>query len=196
MSDPSIRVHADGSWVAVPVDGEKPDAYGPAAVAEFGDTVPEYAREALSHDLAMFAGRAQQNGAIFAAVMLAESFDSILAYTECLPFDPAAVELPSDVDAVLAELATTAVEPPGWREVSRRELPAGPAARIHLLDADRSDAETATSDRPVVESVTHLVPATPAGPGIVLMTSWPALLAADELVAEADRLASTLTVTP
>lgn len=195
MPDLAIGVHADGNWVGVPVDREKPDAYGRAVVAEFGDTVSEHAREALAHDFTMFADRAQQNGAIFAAVMLTESADSIVAYTECMPFDPVAAELPSDVDTVVSELADATIEPPGWREVSRVDLPAGPAARIHVLDADRSDPAAAASDLPVVESVTHLVPATTAGPGIVLMTSWPALLAAGQLVAEADRLASSLTVT-
>lgn len=191
---PSIAVTANGLWVAVPVNGEAPTEYGPAVVAELGEAVPADSREPLAQDLTMFAGRARDSGAIFAAVMLAEGADTVLAYTECQPFDASAADLPADAERLAGALDTAMIEPPGWQRVSTAELPAGPAVRVHVLDAGHRP-EAPEEDLPIVESVTHLVPETTAGPGVALVTTWPALLAADELVAEADRLAATLAVT-
>lgn len=191
---PSIAVTTDGLWVALPVDGETPTEYGPAVVAELGETVPADSREPLAEDLTLFAGRARDSGAIFAAVMLADGADTVLAYTECRPFDAAAADLPADAGLLASALDSATVDPPGWQRVSTAELPAGSAVRVHVLDAGPAE-EAPEDDLPVIESVTHLVPETTAGPGVALVTTWPALLAADELVAEADRLAATLAVT-
>lgn len=189
---PSIAVATDGLWVAVPVNGETPTEYGSAVVAELGESVPADSREPLAQDLTMFAGRARDSGAIFAAVMLAEGAETVIAYTECRPFDATGADLPLDTERLASALDAATVEPPGWQCVSTADLPAGPAVRVHILDAGQGQA--ADDDLPVVESVTHLVPETTAGPGVALVTTWPALLAADELVAEADRLAATLAI--
>lgn len=191
---PSIAVAADGLWVAVPVNGETPSEYGPAVVAELGEAVPADSREPLAQDLTMFAGRARDSGAIFAAVMLADDADTVLAYTECRPFDATAADLPADTQRLADALDATTIEPPGWQRITTADLPAGPAVRVHILDAGHGQDGLAEDLLPVVESVTHLVPETTAGPGVALVTTWPALLAADELVAEADRLAATLAI--
>lgn len=190
----SIAVATEGLWVAVPVNGETPTEYGPAVVAELGEAVPADSREALAQDLTMFAGRARDSGAIFAAVMLADGADTVLAYTECRPFDVTTADLPADTERLASALDAATVDPPGWQRVSTAQLPAGPAVRVHILDAGRGQ-EMPDGDLPVVESVTYLVPQTTAGPGVALVTTWPALLAADELVTEADRLAATLAIT-
>lgn len=191
---PSIAVTTNGQWVAVPVNGEAPTEYGPAVVAELGEAVPADSREPLAQDLTMFAGRARDSGAIFAAVMLADGADTVLAYTECRPFDATAADLPADAELLASALDSAWIDPPGWQRVSTAELPAGAAVRMHVLDAGHAE-EPPEDDLPVIESVTHLVPETTAGTGVALVTTWPALLAADELVAEADRLAATLAVT-
>ncbi|HEX6196026.1 MAG TPA: hypothetical protein VFZ37_08950 [Jiangellaceae bacterium] len=192
MTEPSIAVATNGRWVAIPIDGgETPTEYGPAVVAELGKAVPADSREPLAEDLTLFAGHAHDSGAIFAAVMLAEG--AVLAYTECRPFDVKAADLPADPEQLAGAIDAATIDPPGWRRVSTADLPAGPAVRVHVLDAGRR-GEAPEADLPVVESVTHLVPQTTAGPGVALVTTWPALLAADALVAEADRLAGTLAI--
>ncbi len=195
MTEPSIAVETNGRWVAIPIGGgATPTEYGPAVVAELGKAVPADSREPLAEDLTLFAGHARDSGAIFAAVMLAEGAEAVLAYTECRPFDVKAADLPADPEQLAGALYATTIDPPGWRRVSTADLPAGPAVRVHVLDAGIR-GETPDADLPVVESVTYLVPRTTAGPGVALVTTWPALLAADALVAEADRLAGTLAIT-
>lgn len=189
---PHVTVSADGRWATVPVDGESPEEYGPAVVGELGDTVPDESREALGRDLTMWATRAQQVEAVFAAVLLPDPADCVLAYTECLAFDPGEAGLGSDPDAIAEMIGADRVEPPGWREVSRVDLPAGPAVRVHELDAQ---PDPAGEDAPIVESITHILPVEGTDLGVMLMTSWSALLAAEGLVTEADRLAGSLTVT-
>jgi hypothetical protein len=142
MTDqPTVSVFADGNWVTVPVAGESPEDYGLAVVAELGDDVPEGARELLAAELTGCAARAQGSEAIFASVMLAADLDRVLAYTECTAF--ATTNVPATVEQLIDELSAEPIDPPGWREITRADLPAGPAARVHVLDAEPSDAATA-----------------------------------------------------
>lgn len=192
---PSISVDTGQGWVAIPTGGETPDEYGPAVVGELGDLVPDESRDALALDLTMFASRARQSGAIFAAVLVPDPADCVLAYTECRAIDLAESGLPSDAAAMADLLGADEVDPPGWRHITAVDLPPGPAVRIHALDAEPDEPVGSGADLPVVESVTHILPLGPR-PAVMLTTSWAALLAAGQLVEDADRLASTLTVQP
>lgn len=145
MTEPSIAVATNGRWVAIPIDGgETPTEYGPAVVAELGKAVPADSREPLAEDLTLFAGHAHDSGAIFAAVMLAEG--AVLAYTECRPFDVKAADLPADPEQLAGAIDAATIDPPGWRRVSTADLPAGPAVRVHVLDAG-SPARSRSSGR-------------------------------------------------
>jgi hypothetical protein len=153
-------------------------------VAELGG-VPD--PHALVEQVVGFVDRAERVGALAAAVLPSEALDEVVVYLEIL-LVPSAV-LPADLAALERSVAADGAT---WSETARVDTPAGPAVRLHLIDADPRGTQSLVA----TESVWHLVPTPDASAVAVVASSWTDLTQSELYAEIADLVAATLVLEP
>ncbi|MCA0144612.1 hypothetical protein [Blastococcus sp. LR1] len=176
------RVDVDlpaGPWVQVPVAGDLGQWAERTADELCADREPP---GPLAAELATIAERLQPLDPLACAVLVPETLPQTIVGVLVVH----QVACAEDADAVLAELAAESAADIVSPELTRADLPLGPAARRHGVNA--------AADGTVVETVEHVVPLG-RGTGLRIDLSWGAVALGPELVALADAAAAGLRLT-
>lgn len=199
MSEIACSAELPDDWFGLPMEedsGEFGRRFAEIITRDLRDELQiELASEQtadMAADITQCTGDAQEKGAAFAAVYMPDLTQPIVAMLECLVVDPADVGWSGDPDALVQQMRAedTMI---AWGEVTRVDLPAGPAVRVHDISAP--PAEDPADRRPAVEKVMHLL-AWGNQVMVVLNMTWAALALTDELTPMADAIAQTLEVAP
>lgn len=175
----------DAPWLEVPT-GRDPRAWARSAAHDLLPDRPALAA-ALADDLALHARTARDLGAFLTAVVLPDPAAGVLAALTVAPTAPAGL---AEVSRAWADGGPDLARPP---EVTRRDLPAGPAVRARLLARGAPDE---TGRRALIEAVLHHVAPPGTAEAVEVRLTWLAVPLGDALADLADEVAAGLSLVP
>lgn len=176
MTEWDVYVEPPGEWIPVAVRTE-------AAIDELVSGIDDVG---LAHQVEVFARRARDSAAVAAGCLLDGAGADVIAFLEVHSFPIGGEDgMPANLDELAVALR------PGtetWSDTERLQLPAGPAIRLRMIDAE----PVPDTDRTVVESVSTAVPS-PDGKWVAIaLLTWTDLALSEQMQELADDTAHSL----